>query len=58
MDGKIKIIILGFALMIIGGFFYIGSFLGLSDHIQGILTYGLYVGFILVIIGLIIPSNN
>lgn len=58
MDGKIKIIILGFALMIIGGFFYIGSLLSLSDRIQGILTYGLYVGFILVIIGLIFPSKN
>lgn len=54
MSWNIKIIILGFALMLLGGFLFVGgsaSQIDLPDFL-GLMTYDLYIGFILIIIGL------
>ncbi|SHJ56134.1 hypothetical protein SAMN02745136_00387 [Anaerocolumna jejuensis DSM 15929] len=60
MNRNIKIIILGFALMLLGGFIYIAGSASKVDlpRIQITLINSLYIGFILIIAGLVIPPKK
>lgn len=57
MNRNVKIIILGFALMLLGGVLFISDSASQIDlpHILIKLSNCLYWGFILVIIGLVLP---
>lgn len=60
MNINIKIIILGFALMLLGGVLLISGSVSQIDlpRILVRLTNCLYLGFVLIIIGLIIPQKK
>lgn len=60
MDKNVKIIILGFALMLLGGFLTVAGEVSKVDlpNILGMCTYGLYIGFIFIVLGLVIPPKD
>lgn len=59
MNKSLKIIIFGFALMLFGGTFYITCAIYKTVYAFMILfSYGLYIGFILILIGLLTYKNN
>lgn len=60
MNWNIKIIILGFSLILLGGFLFVGGSASQIDlpKILGLMTYNLFIGFILVVVGLIIPPRK
>jgi hypothetical protein len=59
MNKSLKIIIFGFALMFIGGICLLVGFI-VKDipAYMVLLSYGLFIGFILIMIGLLTHENN
>lgn len=59
LNKYLKLIIFGFALMIFGGIFYItcAIYKTVSPYMF-IYSYGLYVGFIIILIGLLTYKNK
>ncbi len=59
LNKSLKLIIFGFALMIFGGIFYITSAIYKTVPIFMIInSYGLYIGFIIILIGLLTYKNK